>query len=148
MRGGLAGLRNRRQPIEKKFLVRNRKSPQNLSLQFHGNNRARLVFAAARRPQPKAEYPLVTALPLPLHQPAPLHPLHQGRNGVGIAGHPAGQILLGNPRVLLKRAQHGELVGRQIQRRQAPPEGLVQAVPGVAEQNRQPAGRRGAADAG
>ena len=84
--------------------------------------------------------------PVPFVRPAfnqagPVHPLQQGSHRIGIAAHELGQIALGQPpRVpFQERPHHRELVRRDAQVGDSPAKGLVQTIPGPAQQRRQPA---------
>ena len=68
-----------------------------------------------------------------------LHTLEQGGNSVGVAAHGASQFALGETGgvTFAQGPQGGELVGRGAGMANLATEGLIQAVPGAAQQQRQ-----------
>ncbi len=97
------------------------------------------VFAATCGREVKPTRPPIFFMTLPLQQLSLLHALDQRCHGVGIAGHRLCQLALGQAFVLKQGAHDSELVRSQSQMSDATSEGLVQTIPGPAQQRRQPA---------
>jgi hypothetical protein len=79
-------------------------------------------------------------MPVPFDPAKAFHPFDKSGNRVRIAGHQTSQTALGQTLgfVLDQSTQRCELIGREASMGQAPPKSLIQAEPGMAQQNGKP----------
>ena len=70
-------------------------------------------------------------------EPSFLHALQQRRNGIWIAAHELRQLTLRNAIIFEKCPYDRKLVGRDFEMRRSPAKGLVETVPGAAQQERE-----------
>ena len=110
---------------------------QHFGLQGYGNLTEALVKLSPGRRQPQAVSAAIVLMTVPRDPAKGFHPFDQGGNRVRIAGDQTRQAALSQTMwiVLYEGAQGRELIGRDAGVGQAPPKSLVEAEPGVAQQN-------------
>jgi len=117
---------------------------QDVGLQPQGDFPRLIVNTFAGRLQLDAPSAAVFFVRFARHQASRLHPLQKRRHRVWIAAHDMGEFLLAHtPRIPFEQGAHDrELVRRHAEMRDATAKGLVQAVPGAAQQRGQTAALR------
>ena len=110
---------------------------QDLLLQVEGNGPELAVDAAARGFEADAAGAPVMLVGVTLHPAVSFHALDQRGHGVGIATHEFGQPTLGEADALAfgEVAHDNELVGSDAEVGDPAAEGLIEAVPGVAQED-------------
>ena len=97
-------------------------------------------FFGAGGQQHNAVRALVGLVRFSLHPAIVSHALEERRHGVGVAAHGAGDLALRHAGgiAFAEGAQHGELIRRGAGMADAAAKGLIEPVPGAAQQQRQP----------
>ncbi len=108
---------------------------QDLPLQFEGNVPQLAVDASAGGFEANATGATVALVRVAFDPAMGFHPFDQRGHGVGIAAHQLGQLALGEAGAIAlgEVAHDDELIGGDTEMRDAAAEGLIQAVPGMAQ---------------
>ena len=114
-----------------------RQHAEHFRLQSDGDLTRLVVFAFPVGLELKAVGPAVFLVGPAFEQAGLFHPLQQRRHGIRVAAHLLGQFALGDAARFKQRAHDRELVRRDAQVRDAAAKGLVQSIPGVAQEDGQ-----------
>ena len=64
-------------------------------------------------------------------EPGGFHAFEEGSNGVRVAAHEGGEFALSDAVIFQQSAHDGELVRGDVEMGDAPPESLIEAIPGA-----------------
>ncbi len=112
-----------------------RQHGKDVGLQIDGDLADLLIFLFAEWLKIDAIGAPVLLVDFALHVTEGLHPFEEGRHGIGVAAHEAGEFTLGQPGGIAFEdgAHDGELVGRDAGVGDAAAEGLVEVEPATAQ---------------
>jgi hypothetical protein len=142
--GEAAGVADERQVFEEFLALARRQHGKDVGLQIDGDLADLLIFLFAEWFKIDAIGAPVLLVDFAFHVAERLHAFEEGRHGVGVATHEAGEFALGQPGGMAFEhgAHDGELVGRDAGVGDAAAEGLVEVEPATAQQERQTAAFR------
>ena len=134
--GGVAGIGHGGQVAEEILARGRREDGEDFGLQLDGDGTGGVVFLLARRAEPDAVGSAVALVRGAEDQTGGFHALEHRGDRVGVAAHGFGELPLGHAPGLAfqERAHDGELVGSDAKPGDAAAEGLVEAVPGPAQE--------------
>lgn len=123
---------------------------KDLVLKLEGDRLRGVEAAAAGRDESETPGPTVVGVGFPAKESGLTHPFDEGGDGVRVGGHAPGQIGLGDSGTpgLGEVAQDRELVGSDVEVGDPAAEGLIEPVPGPAQEEGKPALVRGEACVG
>jgi len=134
--GEVAGVGEGGEVFEKGFALVFGENGEDFSLKIQGDLAGGVVSAAAAGEEADAAGAAVGLVGGALKEAAGFHAFEEGGNGVGVAGDNVGDLPLGELEGggLDEGAEDGKLVGGEAGGEEAAAEGLVEAVPGAAEE--------------